>query len=257
MPKSRTYRFMSDQRGSIIIIVALSIMFIGGMAALAVDVASAYVFKTRLQATADAAALAAISQLPDESATLATALEYAGKNMSNAQHGTVLANTDMNTGNWDRGTRTFTPGGVPVNAVRIITRRAQANGNPVRTYFAGILGYDTVDIVTSAVASKGALPACLLALDPTLDAAIGLSGDSEARLDNCGAAANSSSSSALSLTDGAAMDTESVSVVGDIDENGGLTSVNPPETGSPPAADPLASVDVPAFSGCGGVPAPL
>ena len=128
----RTADFLRDQSGSSFIILAFGIAMIFGVAALAVDMGFAYVLKGKLQDAADAAALAAVSQLPDESAALATALEYAGKNMSTASHGTVLVNTDVSMGNWASDTRTFTPAGTPVNAVQVITRRSETNGNAAK-----------------------------------------------------------------------------------------------------------------------------
>ncbi len=112
------------------------------------------VLRSHLQRTADAAALAGISQLPDEAAARTEALQYADLNMASADHGTVLASSDVVAGNWDGGTRTFTPAGTPVNALRVIAKRSQDNGNAAPTFFARILGFDSVDIVTSAISAR-------------------------------------------------------------------------------------------------------
>jgi len=147
--------FLQDQRGSIFAIMGIGLVMAAGFTALAVDISYLYVLKGRLQMTADFAALAAATQLPDENAVRTMALEYTTKNMPAAEHGTVLANADVVTGNWDADTRTFTPAGDPVNAVRVVTRRSQANGNATGLFFARVLGFNEVDMETSAVAAFG------------------------------------------------------------------------------------------------------
>jgi len=77
--------------------------------------------------------------------------------MNPSINGNVLKAADVFTGNWDRATVTFTPGGTPLNAVRVITRRADANGNPLATNFLRILGlwglpFDRWNISVEAIA---------------------------------------------------------------------------------------------------------
>ncbi len=103
--------FLHDQRGSILTMMGFGLVITAGLSALAIDMSYLYVLKGRLQTTADFAALASVTQLPDDDAAEDTALEYAAKNMPAANHGTVLANADVVTGNWDADTRTFTPAG--------------------------------------------------------------------------------------------------------------------------------------------------
>ena len=124
-----------------------------GMAGMAVDMGYAYMLRQRLQATADAAALAASAKLSSPSSVVATAQKYAKINMPTEQHGTILTNGDVQSGSWDPDARIFTPGGAPINAVKVTVRRSDANNNPVPTFFARVLGFDSVDVVASAVAS--------------------------------------------------------------------------------------------------------
>ena len=81
---------MSNQRAVVAVWVAFSMVLLLGVAALALDASSLYVTRNRLQATADAAALAGAFQLPDEAAASAEPLIYADKNMPFADHGDVL-----------------------------------------------------------------------------------------------------------------------------------------------------------------------
>ncbi len=137
-----------------------------GMAALAVDMGFLWVLRDRLQATADASALAGASQLTptpdaaDAAVVKAEAVAYAQKNLPPGGHGTALAEPDVVLGHWDGDTRTFTtnatgtaaPAGETTTAVKVTTRRAQANGNPAQLFFARVLGIRTADVVTEAIA---------------------------------------------------------------------------------------------------------
>ena len=174
--------FLHDQRGSVLTIMGFGLVMAAGFTALAVDMSYLYVLKGRLQTTADFAVLAAVTQLPDEDAARTMALEYTAKNMPTADHGTVLANADVVTGNWDADTRTFTPAGDPINAIRAVTRRSQANGNATGMFFARILGFDEIDMQTTAIASSEAGDSCVIALDPSVDDALRISGTANVTL---------------------------------------------------------------------------
>jgi Flp pilus assembly protein TadG len=152
MPK-RLKSFLTDQSGSSYIIFAFGVAMIFGMAGMAVDMGYAYMLRQRLQATADAAALAASAKLSSPSSIVATAQRYAKLNMPTEHHGTILTSGDVQSGSWDPDTRTFTPGGAPNNAVKVTVRRSTDNNNAVPTFFARVLGFGSVDVVASAVAT--------------------------------------------------------------------------------------------------------
>ncbi len=165
---------LRDRRGAVAAWVALMLVVLLGMAALAVDMGFLWVMRNRLQSTADAAALAGASQLGvDEATVKAEAVAYAQRNLPPGGHGTALAEPDVVLGHWDDDTRTFIPMGttaapgeacsnpvpqetnpncLPLDAVKVTTRRTQANGNPVQLFFAGVLGIQTADVVTAAIA---------------------------------------------------------------------------------------------------------
>ena len=74
-------RVRKSESGQAFVLMALSLVVIMGMAALVVDVGNWYHTKRRLQATADAAALAGAQLLPtDSGGAQAMALSYANKN---------------------------------------------------------------------------------------------------------------------------------------------------------------------------------
>src|SRR5215813_13996925 len=60
---------LRDQRGAILVITTAYLPVIVGFFSLAVDMAYVYKTRTTLQITADAAALAAVSYLPDSAAS--------------------------------------------------------------------------------------------------------------------------------------------------------------------------------------------
>ncbi|MEE9161501.1 MAG: TadG family pilus assembly protein [Candidatus Neomarinimicrobiota bacterium] len=144
---------MSDRRAVAGVWVAFSMVLLLGVTALALDAGLLYVMRNRLQATADAAALAGAIQLPDEATASTEPLIYADKNMPFVDHGTVLDPSDVVLGNWQPFARIFTAAGDPINAVQVTTRKAAANGNPVNLFFAKLMGYDQMDVSALAIAA--------------------------------------------------------------------------------------------------------
>ena len=145
--------FVRDTQGSTIIVVAVALFMILGVASLSIDALYLYVLKDRLQTTADVAALAAVQDIEDQDEAKATAIEYATKNMDTDDHGEVLSLGDVVIGGWDPDTRIFTPNADPANAVRVTTRRDQVNNNPAGLFFARVLGRDEVDLSAQATAA--------------------------------------------------------------------------------------------------------
>ncbi len=232
---------LRDQRGSVLVMFPAMILVAAGIASMAVDMGYLYGLRGKLQHTADAAVLAAVGDLPDEDAARATAIDLATLNMSTAEHGTVLANADVVAGNWDGDTRTFTPAGDPINALQVVTRRAEANGNAAGLFFARVLGFSEVDIETSAIASSASGDACIIALDPSVDDALTISGNADVTL-GCAARVNSTSDQALRTNGGACVTASEIYIAGDSQGN----CINPtPETGMEPMDDPLAYLNPP------------
>jgi Flp pilus assembly protein TadG len=115
-------RFARRDDGAVAIIVALVLPVTLGMVAL-VEASRVYTVKNQLQITADAAAMASVKQVPSATAVTSTAMDFAHRNMpADGQFGDVLLEQDAVMGHWDVGTRVFTAGGGPANAVRVVTR---------------------------------------------------------------------------------------------------------------------------------------
>ena len=238
-------RFLRDQGGSVITMFAVFLMVGAGFAAIVIDGGFLYSLKNKLQTTADAAVLVAVSELPDTDAARTAAIVMAGKNMPTGQHGAVLANADVVTGNWDSGTRTFTPAGDPINAVRVVTRRSQANGNAAGLFFASVLGFNQVDVETTAIASSQSGDACIVALDPSVDDALRIAGTASVTMD-CGARVNSTSNRAIRTNGGGCITATEIYAVGGSQGN----CIDPPVEPMTPMADPLAYLNPPIIGAC-------
>ncbi len=247
--RSNVGSFLQDQRGSVFAVMGFGLVMAAGIAALAIDMSYLYGLKGRLQTTADFAVLAAVTQLPDEDAARTMALDYVAKNMPAAKHGTVLANADVVTGNWDSGTRTFTPAGDPINAVRVVTRRSQANGNAAGLFFARILGFNQVDVETTAIARAGGFPPyCLLALDPNDQKALD-TGNGTITANGCNVQVNSDDpDQAIAGNPSGDLIADNICVKGAVSP--GPTLSPDPQTGCPVVPDPLASLSGPTDLDC-------
>lgn len=149
---ARLRAFLADERGSVLPIIGLCMLAILGVAALTIDLGYQQALQSQLTATADAAALAAASQLPSQGKAIAAAAKYAEFNMPQADHGNVLQRSDIEFGRWDDRRRVFFPGGKAPNAVRVTVRRAEANGNPAQTFFLQIFGMGQTDLSAESLA---------------------------------------------------------------------------------------------------------
>ena len=172
--------FLRDRDGAIAAWFALSLFIFIPLMALVIDMSYAMVERNRLQQAANAAALAAVTELadadkngtPDNDLYVEEAVAYAYKNLSFAGHGSILhpdcgsydpgtgtvsdasACGDVVAGNWNHATRTFapSPAGAVLNAVQVSTHRLDSNDNALTTFLAGVAGHGEVNINTQAIA---------------------------------------------------------------------------------------------------------
>lgn len=125
---------------------------------LALDTVTAWSHQQRLQATADAAALAAARQLPDQARAVQAAMEMAELNLPSPRYGVTIRPNDIIIGRFDPATGEFLTFAQdplsPPNSVRVITRRDSVLGNPVSTFVMRSLGRPTWDINTAAIATR-------------------------------------------------------------------------------------------------------
>ncbi|MCH8912196.1 MAG: hypothetical protein IIA33_01385, partial [Planctomycetes bacterium] len=141
------------RRGVAVVFTMVTFTLLIGFAALAIDVGYMYSVQAELQKAADASVLAGATQLHDRPEVIDIAQAYAERNYPN--NGTILAESDIEVGNWIQSSSTFTAGAIPNNAVRVLARRAKLNGNPVQMFFASIIGISRANLGARAVALTG------------------------------------------------------------------------------------------------------
>ena len=175
-------RLHRDDRGAVTIIMTVYLPFIVGICTFAVDMSYVYWTRNQLQVIAEAAALAATAQLPDNgpcgtaSTACTVAQDYANRNRdaNNNVHGTILANADVVVGRWTDGclgggisnSTCFVPAGSggtstdctvspQCNSVQVTTRQTSSNGNALQLTLASALGFGTFDVTATAIAVVG------------------------------------------------------------------------------------------------------
>ncbi len=241
-------RLRDDRGGAVAVFFAASVMMLLGMAAIAVDLSYLYSLRGKLQNTADAAVLASADELPDTDTVKEIALTYGPKNMAASEHGAVIAEDGVETGNWDFRARTFTADDTPINAVRVTAGRSDDNGNPVILFFAQTLGFTTSDVVTQAVSAQLTISVpCLLALDPSASATAKVN-NGTVIVEGCGFHSNSDADDSIVIALNGTLEADSICAHGRVSGNG--TSDPGPQTGCPQIDDPLADLEPPVFGGC-------
>jgi hypothetical protein len=222
---------------------------IAGMAALALETAQAHTLKVQLLTTAEAAAAAAVSTLPDRSSARNMALTYAKMNVKGSDPEAVVTASDVQIGYWDKTARTFTPRGdtEPVNAVRITASRLLAKGNPLSTLFDEIFGLRLFDVSVSVIAMRFDGQPCINALAPD---GIGVKVNSKAAIStsNCPVHIHSTASDALSVDANASITAQDICIKGGYQLMSQATAQPVPDTSCPaPAQDPFANIVPPNF----------
>lgn len=245
--KQRLANLVRDTRGGVAVVYAMFAIILCGFAALAIDAGNLYATQTRLQGAASAAALAAAQELPNPGQAKQQAQLYAGRNMPVADHGQVLKMVDIVVGEWDEDARSFDAAGTSPNAVHVITRRAQTNGNPVPTSFAALMGFAEVDVSAEAIAVAAKPPICFLALNATASAAFDV-GNGSLDANGCSVQVNSShGTEALTGAPNGSMSAESICVAGGYSNK---PAYAPQPESCEPRADPLAGIVPPAVGAC-------
>jgi hypothetical protein len=164
MLRKRTLELTRDELGGGTVFGLLWFALLVGLCGLAIDGTNGFRNKTMLQATADSAALAGVMELPDSSASVVSAVDYAVLNMAPGYYGDVLQPADVEVGVWDEDTWTFLesgfPAGTPLDAVRVTTIQTSPRGNAVPVSFLRIIGLQNWDVRAMAVA-QAFTPKCL------------------------------------------------------------------------------------------------
>ena len=141
------------RRGATLVLAALMIVFLLGMAALAVDVGYLFLVRTQLQVAADSGAMSGAARLIESDAdVVATAQAFADRHLAGGRH-VDLQPDDVEFGRWDFRARSFDPAAWRINAIRVTTRRDATSGGEARLFFARVFGMDRQAVNAFAVAA--------------------------------------------------------------------------------------------------------
>ena len=162
---------VNNDRGVSALLVTVLVLLLLGFVSLGIDVGYLYVVRNELQNIADASALAATRELghiyeglsyeeqqnydctSDEATIKQAAKEVAAKNQAGGKKPITLNDNDIIIGQWNGKNRTFTPTTNQPDAVRVIARRDDVANGPVTTFFARIMGKDTIGVSAKATAA--------------------------------------------------------------------------------------------------------
>lgn len=173
-------RMIKEEKGFALVYIALMIIVLIGFVSLAVDMGYMYVTKGQLQNSADAGALAGVSQLSDVTAVRQTAKQFAERNNAAGEsvkvdlNVTNSANGDIVVGYWDKSTKTLlnvVPYGKVANAVKVVARRTSESGEgistenkQVNTFFGQVLDWGNMSAKAEAIACRPPKPSAPIVL---------------------------------------------------------------------------------------------
>lgn len=169
-----------NNRGQVLVLVALSLIIILGFAALAIDLGYFYHTKNQLQGAADAAALAGAVELDGTNAITQTdarteAKKYGELNiaagsavqLSSDGNNALSQYNDITVGNWNASLSSYSTTSPPVNAVEVRARGTQNDPAGFSRIFGKIFNTTKQDIRAQSIAmsvpagKKPIVPFCL------------------------------------------------------------------------------------------------
>ena len=237
-------QLLDDESGGTLVLSALAVTVLLGMAGLAIDTAIWFTNKRQVQSVADAGVVSAVTVLAKsgtaEAARQAVLDNAAFNGFVDGSDGQVIVNLPPASG----------PNVGRSGYVEVVV------SHPVPASLASLFGGGEVNVQARAVG--GVVTAgsnCVLALDPTADAAVELKGSPDIEL-SCGIASNSSSDHAILIKGDAAVVASSLQAYGQIaiETNGYLDTGGPLQHLSERLADPFATLEIPLPDpGCGDV----
>ena len=221
------------QSGQTLVLGAVCMAALMGMAALSIDIGVAYFQKTQLQTVADGAAIAGASELQYGDVATGAQRAAALNNFVDGSNGEMLTVNNPPTSGPHAGNAQY---------VEVIATQSQP------TYFLQIFGIHTLSVHARAVGYLGDGPGCVYALDPSASGAVTLNGTFTLHL-QCAMYVDSKSGQALLANGIGSVSAKSVGVVGGILNNGPVSITPAPVGGMVPLSDPLAFLNPPSTEG--------
>ncbi len=235
-------RLLKRERGSVAIQLGMAMTAIVGMAGLGVEITFLVYKHRQMQSAADSAAMAGVTALsrgyPADLSVEARAVAASVGFVNGVDNVNVTVNNPPLSGNHAGDS----------NAVEVIVSQPQVLSMVTVFQASGLF-----DVGARAVAALGGSgSACVLQLLNTSITGVAMSNGAVVNLVSCGLDANAKSSSALSVTGGATLNTRFVSVSGrtSVSNGGTINAADGVKTNQDPVTDPYAAVTAPTFSGC-------
>jgi Flp pilus assembly protein TadG len=220
-----------------LLVGALCFPILLGFLGFAADVGILTIEREKLQSAADSAAIAGASELNYGDWTTAAQAAAALNGLTDGSNGaTVSVNPS--------GDATPTPlygayAGQSGYLEVIVTQNTP-------TVFMTVFGISSMNVSARAVASQGRNPNCIYLLQAT-GTTLASTGASTINSPQCGIMDDSSGSTAISVSDGSTVSTNSIAVVGSYSVSNGTISPTP-NTGIVAVSDPLAYLTPPAYT---------
>jgi Flp pilus assembly protein TadG len=225
-------KLLRDERGQTMVITAMALTCLLGMAGFSVDVGLMFRAKRMLQTAADAGAIAGASEYNYSDVTTAADNATAQNGMTNGSNGvTVTVNNPPKS-----GTHTSSS-----SAVEVIVSQN------VPTFFMKIFHLSTMKVSARSVAGNGPASGCIYTLD-TSGIDVGMTGSGALSIPDCGIVIDSAASNALNLTGSGTISALSIGIVGNYNETGSGTISPTPVSGVAPEPNPLGYLTAPSFS---------
>jgi len=222
-------RFWKNRRGSVAPLFAIVAVPLMGAVGAAVDYSRANAARTAMQAALDATALS---------------LAEGAQSVDQAQPTFNALFTQPEVQN-------LSVSGGATNDSNATSINLTASGS-VATEFMGLMGIPSLTLTarSTAVQTRDS-SGCVLALDPTVSAAVSLGGSTNVSLNSCSVYSNSNAAASISAGGSATLSTQSIGTVGKVSLSGAnVTTTDGVRTGLAPLPDPYSDVALPSFTGC-------
>ncbi|MDA0285580.1 MAG: VWA domain-containing protein [Planctomycetota bacterium] len=181
-----TSQVSAFKRGSILVLSAVFMVLVLGMAAFTVDFGYYLVQKTRLRAAVDAATLAAIDALTDDEAAMNQAItDLLTANGYDTTSSDIVVTSEY--GNWDIATNIFTPG---INFGTADSVRVHVVDNGIPAFFGPIFDEDGYSVSAEAVSTlSSTVPRDIVVVIDCSTSMVANMSNGQTRMDNTKAAA--------------------------------------------------------------------
>jgi Flp pilus assembly protein TadG len=235
-----------SQDGQTLIVAALCFPVLLGFLGLAADVGILTIAREKVQSAADSAAIAGAAELNYGDYTTAAQAAAVLNGFTNGTNGTTVS---VNPSGDSTPTPLYGAYAGQAGYLEVVVTQSQP------TYFMSVFGFSSMTVSGRAVAGQGRNPNCIYLLQSS-GTTLTMNNGAELNSPSCGLVDDSSSSTAVSVSDGSSLTASSVEVVGSSTGSNGTVSPTP-VTGIVPVSDPLAYLSPPSYtaSSCTGDPA--